>query len=834
MDIINKLNKLKDQKSYSNPAKRTMEHLMPILSKSEELKKRWMWELLQNASDLGDDINAEFEITDTKLIFRHNGKPFDLDEAFNLIMPDSSKDEESLHNETNVNPIIGQFGTGFISTHILSKRIKVKGIVEDIDEKEYFSFSFHLNRSERTNKEFLIKSIKDSEKEYSESLTKINDFKATEFNTEFTYYLNETFSSLEGVDTINNGLKTLEELLPYVFGFRPQVKKVNILDRRCDNNYRKTYQSFSLESEIPSLKLIKTSCHLNDNILFDKLVGIVENNKTKIAINLKEIDNNNFKIIKYSDFNPLLYCAFPMIGSANFYFPVIIHNDFFSPNRERNGIEISKHDPKNREIIIEAKNAYFTFIDIIEKYKWDGAYNLFNLPKLIFSVNETYNWYNNLIYKPIINKLKNAKLIRESDSNESKFLSLSTIYMPYIDRRKTNNKKLLKQIYSLSGKFFNYAMPSKSSYKKWYSKIDFDLFVDNKLDVEELLKLIDSKYNNIKEITKVKSKNSNYVIQDILKLIQFLKENEYEKLLIDYKIIPNQNEVLCLVNNLKIDCIEHKFLSESFIEKLKSIGTYMNNEDSKDFLLHKEFEKISSLIDFDKKYYLSDICSYIDNELRDYNGNINDDKYLMILKDLFNWYSKCGISEESLKKLFQYFSLNKSQLYLNTKTSEELEYAFDIEISGKSKILAKIAKSNLTENELNIVADNPELVTSFLNWLNNKQEDNPDKELGDIGEEYLYFQLCQFFGKERVLWEDKSEFDFRILNRDLLTTMYYIDAKTTGKGIANTQNVPFYMRTDQWTFLDQEEAFDKYLIARVYKNGNNFNVKYIKINKIDL
>jgi uncharacterized protein YxjI len=90
MNIQNKLRDLKDQKSYSIPAKRVMEHLKPILSKSNHLRKRWMWELLQNASDLGDDVKARFELTDNQMVFIHNGKAFSLDEAYNLIMPDST------------------------------------------------------------------------------------------------------------------------------------------------------------------------------------------------------------------------------------------------------------------------------------------------------------------------------------------------------------------------------------------------------------------------------------------------------------------------------------------------------------------------------------------------------------------------------------------------------------------------------------------------------------------------------------------------------------------------------------------------------------------------
>ena len=75
MNIQNKLIDLKDQKSYSSPAKRVMEHLKPILSKSQDLRQRWIWELLQNASDLGDNVKAKLEITADRLKFSHNGKP---------------------------------------------------------------------------------------------------------------------------------------------------------------------------------------------------------------------------------------------------------------------------------------------------------------------------------------------------------------------------------------------------------------------------------------------------------------------------------------------------------------------------------------------------------------------------------------------------------------------------------------------------------------------------------------------------------------------------------------------------------------------------------------
>jgi len=42
MNIQTKIKNIKDEKSYSLPAKRVMEHLKPILSNSNEISQRWM------------------------------------------------------------------------------------------------------------------------------------------------------------------------------------------------------------------------------------------------------------------------------------------------------------------------------------------------------------------------------------------------------------------------------------------------------------------------------------------------------------------------------------------------------------------------------------------------------------------------------------------------------------------------------------------------------------------------------------------------------------------------------------------------------------------------
>jgi hypothetical protein len=66
------------------------------------------------------------------------------------------------------------------------------------------------------------------------------------------------------------------------------------------------------------------------------------------------------------------------------------------------------------------------------------------------------------------------------------------------------------------------------------------------------------------------------------------------------------------------------------------------------------------------------------------------------------------------------------------------------------------------------------------------------------------------------------------------TVKYYVDAKTTGQGIANSDNVPFFMRMAQWNFLPLQEVRGKYLIARVFKKDNSYPIRYLNIQPNEL
>jgi len=93
---------------------------------------RWIWELLQNARDTApqnSQLRVSLSVEPEYLVFRHNGNPFTKEEIAHLIYHGSTKQMSKGH--------LGQFGTGFLSTHLISKKIKIQG---QISSGHQFSF----------------------------------------------------------------------------------------------------------------------------------------------------------------------------------------------------------------------------------------------------------------------------------------------------------------------------------------------------------------------------------------------------------------------------------------------------------------------------------------------------------------------------------------------------------------------------------------------------------------------------------------------------------------------------------------------------------------------
>ncbi|SDD89098.1 hypothetical protein SAMN04488104_11081, partial [Algoriphagus faecimaris] len=191
----------------------------------EDYEKRWFWELLQNAKDSVEDnqsIQVKIEISENEISFSHTGNPFDLDDILSLIIQGSSKN--------NKEGKTGRFGTGFMTTYLLSKEVYITGKLND----NQGCFHFLLNR-DATDNEHFFKLQQESNKEFDESIREESYLGVDKFQTKFTYSLGE-----KGKATAKVGLQCLDELIPITQLFNEQIESVIVVENGSSKTFSKT------------------------------------------------------------------------------------------------------------------------------------------------------------------------------------------------------------------------------------------------------------------------------------------------------------------------------------------------------------------------------------------------------------------------------------------------------------------------------------------------------------------------------------------------------------------------------------------------------------------
>lgn len=353
---------------------------------SENDKKRWVWELIQNAKDSiskvcnKSSVDIEIEIKNNIVKFIHNGAPFTYKARLALLYKYS---EDKVGAEST-----GRFGTGFLTTHCLSKIVTIEGDV--MDENSVRGFSVTMYRNGQTDDELLagIKKMEASQKWYKNAFGK----------TTFTYVIQ---TEDPGKDSLIKGMDNLYANIAQTMLFCPEIGKLSI------NDNGKTMLITRLEREIPlSANITLSSFQIGDgsnNIRHFIKIHSSEPNaeltlKYKTPRNLRlelavEVDKNNNII--YRKGNTQLYCVLPLVGTeAQLTEPLYINCPDFEPDEERQRlllagnetIENDEDDQTRRVVASETGINRLIYKKIIElydaivKYLSEAKYgNLYNL-----------------------------------------------------------------------------------------------------------------------------------------------------------------------------------------------------------------------------------------------------------------------------------------------------------------------------------------------------------------------------------------------------------------------------------------------------------------------
>lgn len=135
--MLNEYDDIRTRVLTDNTAQGVLNHLSALESNRTHVLTRWVWELLQNARDASANADtnlvASIEQARGEVNFQHNGANFEINEIAHLIYHGSTKIE---------NPgTVGRYGSGFLTTHLLSPEIDVSGQLDDGQQ-----FKFQLKR----------------------------------------------------------------------------------------------------------------------------------------------------------------------------------------------------------------------------------------------------------------------------------------------------------------------------------------------------------------------------------------------------------------------------------------------------------------------------------------------------------------------------------------------------------------------------------------------------------------------------------------------------------------------------------------------------------------
>ena len=147
MTYKDKIKELRNGAQETQAAIKIKDKLAELKAKNNSISSyRWIWELIQNAKDCTNstgiiDIEIMYNRSAGVLEFKHNGKLFSTKNIVYLVEQVSTKERTRESKST------GKFGTGFLTTHLLSSKVSVSGYLYDEGDELPATFCVGIDRS---------------------------------------------------------------------------------------------------------------------------------------------------------------------------------------------------------------------------------------------------------------------------------------------------------------------------------------------------------------------------------------------------------------------------------------------------------------------------------------------------------------------------------------------------------------------------------------------------------------------------------------------------------------------------------------------------------------
>jgi hypothetical protein len=604
---------------------------------NESDAKRAIWELLQNAVDVSEKCEVIITITEKSLIFKHNGKPFTSTTLNSLIKQVSSKTSQSNDSE------VGQYGTGFITTHSFGKKILLSGSLKVKDGYVHFE-NFEIDRIAKDNDELINKLL-----EQEKNSLDLIDNNVKQNPSEFTTFEYLVATDLEK-ENIGKVINELNLALPYVISLNNKLIKVTIIDEnKKETIFQKNKEYF--ENRIRITPILINS--------IERRIYSISDTENKITVILP-LENLN-KAISFDSKLAKLFLYYPLIGTENFGFNFIVHSKLFAPTEPRDGIHLKSNNDQTQEKEANNKDILDLAFDIISNFIKEQCNEIDNI-HLLSKINFNTDIPNNPILSVYFKELKekwanNFKSYPIVETNGERICPKDAFFF---------SEELLKDdtyfdsVYAIANLFWENRIPQKHIVKEWTKYItEWEDTALKIIDITSIAKEIEkSKTLSFYEVTK----------EDLKNFYRYLIEYNRVEVFNKHKVLPNINGDFWLQSELK-SCLD---IDDVLIE----IADVIIPDVSKKFLA-KDLYLDLTLDSYERKDFVKDVNAKIaENYKSENNFPLASETLSAMIKycSIFSESSKDSTRVKVLNLINKHFSINQPPINIKNLSEDNSKW----------------------------------------------------------------------------------------------------------------------------------------------------------------
>ncbi len=580
---------------------------------------RAIWELVQNARDVvcdGKRAKIVFTRKEKSLDFMHDGVPFTHKTIEALIMQTSSKVSSN-------NVQVGQYGTGFLTTHLFGLKFKLTAPLLTSEEyPRYYKISdFEIDRS-ATDKEVMRGKLKaqwndtqDWGKIFSQTTEEPYE------HTLFSYQHEGKQAQLNA----ESAFKDAPDMVPFVLSINPNIESICFDDKL--KNEKVTYVRDSHEMDfVENLTdgiIYKTKVHRTKNTNAGKddkdyyIYCIVSNAETDdepkrckviVILPITEDEDGVLRVIRFDKTLPQVYIYLPLLGTEEWGFNYLLHSSLFTCDKDSrdslrlvgNGQNNDDQAVANRSIIDLADKLICQFIDKKVTTLRDAKY----LCRASFKTQQAdakLGEYYNTLQTFWRNKFESLCIVDGTDSAKH-FVSETKVLDETLAKACEEDSELLDAIYGLFAKVNTWIVPKKEDMVYWSNTIN-RWYRDEEKNEHQLA--ITTLAAAIPALTIVATD-----LTWLHKIDKYISDNQ-DALLDTYTLIPN--EVLKLQKKAPL------VKPVAFDNVVKETLALMDADNVANFV-HADFFDIVNDTVFDYAKAKDSITNYINNHNTEQNG----------------------------------------------------------------------------------------------------------------------------------------------------------------------------------------------------------------------